>query len=114
MVASLLQEEANVNGTHYCRCCAGVRPNNGVVCLGCGTALISCERKQPARMSKVDCPCCAKRSPQVLIEPGRYRCTACNSIFEADDFSFFDDRPDVSLDKKERYERERKRRGRNR
>lgn len=99
-----------MTATHKCRCCGGIRQNNGRICLGCGTPLHQCEIPRKPRVSKVDCPSCGKRSPQVVIEPGRYRCTACNSIFEADDFSFLDDRPDVSLEKKERLEQMKKQR----
>ena len=95
--------------THDCRCCGGPRQNNGSVCLGCGTPLARCE--QPKRKAKKhECPQCCSRRLHIKIEEGRYRCGECNAIFEDSEISFYDDRPDVSLEKKERYEQGKKQR----
>lgn len=95
---------------HFCKCCNGHRPNNGVICLGCGSLLATCRRPEPKRTTSASCPECGKNSLHVQIEPGRFLCGNCSSVFERDDVGFFDDRPDVSLEKKERFEQMKKQR----
>lgn len=46
--------------------------------------------------------------PHILIDPGRWRCGKCNAVFEAGDVGYLDDRPDVNLEKQERYEQMKK------
>lgn len=90
---------------HRCRICLGDRPNNGTICLGCGTALIKCQetrKKKPV----TECPGCRSNGPFKSIEAGRFRCPKCTAVFESGDFGFLDDRPDINVEKKERLEME--------
>lgn len=45
------------------------------------------------------------------MDVNRYRCGECNAIFEDSEISYLDDRPDVNLEKKEQFERGKKKRG---
>lgn len=94
---------------HSCGICGGIRENNGSSCLGCGTELDKCidQRKKPKAPR---CPKCQSGTGKE-IEPGRYCCKNCQAVFEAMDFSFLDDRPDRNVEKKERLELDRKKRG---
>ena len=89
---------------HFCKCCNGIRPNNGSICLGCGTLLKVCARPEPKAPARRNCPCCGRTTNQREIEAGRFLCDGCRTVFEPEEVHYFDDRPDVSLEKKERYE----------
>jgi len=93
---------------HRCRICRGDRPNDGVICLGCGTALLKCQETRKKR-PVTECPGCRASGPFKVLEAGRFRCTKCTAVFEQGDFDFVDDRPDVNVEKKERLEMDRKR-----
>jgi hypothetical protein len=97
--------------THYCKCCRGIRPNDGVICQGCGTALVHC-RVTKQKKTRIDCPACASSGPHRQLEPGRMTCVKCNGVFEGGDVGYLDDRPDVNVEKKERLEMERRRKAR--
>lgn len=93
--------------THTCKICRGPRPHNGSVCLGCGTELKNSTVTR-VKTRKKQCPECCSYMPHILIDPGRWRCGKCNAVFEAGDVGYLDDRPDVNLEKQERYEQMKK------
>lgn len=95
---------------HDCRCCGGERPNNGVLCLGCGTLLTVCEQLK-RKAERNACPQCNSRRMHIKMDVNRYRCGECNALFEDSEISYLDDRPDVNLEKKEQFERGKKKRG---
>lgn len=86
--------------THNCRFCGGLRDNNGKSCSGCGSDLVACTQTKEIT-KRVTCPACKLNGLSVEMEPGRFRCQHCRSVFETDDMGFLDDRPDINLDKKE-------------
>lgn len=96
--------------THQCTICRGLRPNNGVVCLGCGTALLKCSQRK-AKRHTTECPGCTHTGPHQTLEAGRYRCLKCTAIFEHGDVGYLDDRPDINAEKLERMAVERRKRG---
>lgn len=97
-----------MSNTHYCKCCRGIRPNDGLICQGCGTALLHC-RVVKQKKPRIECAQCGSNGPFREREPGRKVCVKCNGVFEAADFSFVDDRPDINVEKKERLEIQRRR-----
>ena len=96
--------------THRCKICRGDRPNNGLVCLGCGTALIKCKESK-LKTFKPECPGCTHTGPHQTLEHGRFRCLKCTAVFERGDVGYLDDRPDVNVEKLERLEADRRKRG---
>lgn len=84
-----------------CMICGGPRHFVDGRCVGCGTEQAKAVNTQP-RKKRPDCPRCAKGAPARELEPGRWLCQRCNAVFEADDFSFADSRPDVNAEKRER------------
>ena len=94
---------------HFCRFCARVTTFSSKACLSCAMPIanarvVSVVKKPPPR-----CPnACDLRNgagrPKE-IEPDRFQCPSCGAVFECDDFSFIDDRPQQNLEKRERYRR---------
>ena len=85
---------------HDCNICNGVRPNNGAVCLGCGSPIARCKRPKPRKTI----PRCPRGCISAVYEtePGRYCCRGCSAVFEQLESVALDDRPDVNAEKRER------------
>lgn len=88
-----------------CRICSGQREVIGSSCGGCGTPIANAEvkRKKSAKRNagrtKPKCRAC-KRFNTRLHGDGQYLCIDCGAMFEGDDFSFVDDRPEHNAMKK--------------
>ena len=90
-------KERNFN----CRICQAVSPTDGTMCLGCGTPLRNAiNRNKQHRVRPHLCPECHSNNYRVL-EPDRFCCTKCNSVFEPDDMGYLDDRPLMNAIKRE-------------
>lgn len=97
---------------HHCTICGGIRPCADGVCLGCGGSARTPAGGVPPKPARTTpCPRCGTFSRSTL-EPGRYCCRNCQAVYEADDFGFVDDRPDINAEKRERQELLRRQRAR--
>ena len=85
--------------TIQCRFCQGVRPVLLKRCQGCGSPVENARDNSKPR-AKRQCPKCQSGSYQE-IDAGRYVCRSCQGVYEDDDFSFVDSRPDVNAEKLE-------------
>lgn len=107
---TLLLEGSRMSQEHYCKFTRSIQPNNGSICLGCGSDLTRCKQDKPKRKTS-ECPGCTHHGPHKEIEAERYRCLKCGAIFEKPDFGYVDERPDVNAEKLERIERDKRKRG---
>jgi hypothetical protein len=90
--------------------CGGKREVKDKICQGCGTHVSLCKPDPTKRRGILTCPGCGSDGTHRQIEHGRQRCVKCNSVFEAADFSFLDDRPEYALEKKEQLEQQMRKR----
>lgn len=87
--------------THNCRPCGKVSPHDGRICLGCGTPIAKAKAPSKPAATKQVCPKCKSGGYRVL-EPGRFICNGCQTVYEELDGYAWDDRPDVNAEKRER------------
>lgn len=93
----------------HCRFCNRLTTFNEKRCTSCGMPKLNAIVHTPATPSVEKPPRCPNLcigrmgfvSVPKEIEPGRFQCSICGSVFEKDDFSFLDDRPTVNAMKKE-------------
>lgn len=91
--------------TIFCRFCVGPRGvNSAKQCEGCGMPVANANVPESVRKQnklRLKCPKC--RGTHIReIEADRYCCETCDSVFEAADTGFVDDRPEQNAMKKER------------
>ena len=86
----------------FCKICNRPTTFNKRECLSCLTPIARAKRKKTETLKPQ--PQCPRHCGTGLkqIKPGRFRCNNCGAVFEADDFSFVDERPAVNAEKKER------------
>lgn len=100
--------------TIYCRFCGGSRPTDGGRCLGCGTKAERAKVAPPKPgTNRPKCPACRDAvGKSQEVEPGRFYCPNCRAFFEPDDVGYLDTRPDRNAEKRESFQRSRRRRRR--
>lgn len=87
--------------TINCRFCRGPRAIIAGKCSGCGMPRQNASDNSRQKQKVLRCPGCRATGRDVL-EPGRYCCRHCLTVYEDDDFTFVDTRPDRNLEKQGR------------
>jgi hypothetical protein len=84
----------------WCRVCRKERSTlpGGHQCNSCGTPTTE---MRPAAMHSTAPRCPQCRHGGKMQPDGRHYCQKCDVWYEADDFGFVDDRPDVNAEKNE-------------